>query len=357
MGDGRYYSLEQFFSIMVLTSLIIIMTISIMLSLYKVEKYKKTMAVSSALLGLSILSSFIATITYLPNKILLFYALSTVFLVIYLLLMFVFYVYHFTKSYDRPILIIFFALYCLPTILFLLNPELKYFMYPLFVSNSVVLSNKFFKYPVSSSVFSDVKKLMLDYVFIIGINGDIIYQSDKISASKVFKKLRTIDIGRIEDIFYKDILIRNTFGKQFIKIVDTELFYFQYHKKEIYDKGKIAGYILTFADITELIAMLDELRNKQMEMARMNAKLIKNKEIVYSIEREKEIENLFDEIVGSQQEAMEELKNNIENLNNRNENFIPEIEKLIAIAKANLKDVRDVVTTYSCYYEEGGYDD
>ncbi|QRN85758.1 hypothetical protein JR334_00495 [Clostridia bacterium] len=356
MGDSRYYSPEQFFSIIVFTALIIMLTISFMLSIYKVERYKKTILTTSGMLGLSILSSFIAMVAHRPTDVFNFQALSVAFLIIYILLLFIFFTLDYMKNRDCSMLIIFSTLFFIPTVGFIVNPGIKSFLYPLFVANSIVLSNKFVKYRVSSSVFSDVKKLMLDYVFIIGTSGEVIYESDKISASTIFKKLKRIDVNHIESIFCKPILTRNTFGKQFIKLEGDELFYFQYHIKEIFDKEKLAGYILTFTDITELIAMLDELRDKQTELATINRELIKTKEIVYAIEREKEIENLFDDIVGTQHQAMQELKSNIEKLNITDENFIPEIEKLIFVAKANLKDVRNVVTAYSSYYE-GGYDD
>ncbi|BES64965.1 hypothetical protein SANA_14040 [Gottschalkiaceae bacterium SANA] len=358
MGDGRYYTPEQFFSVLLFTSLIIVMVVSFMLCLFKVDRYKKWILTTSGLLGLSLLAAFIAEVAYAQTRIDRMNALSKGALISYFLISLVFYFRYFMKvRNDKAFAAMLIVLFLFPLGIYVIRPDLINAAYVIFVLDSIFLSHRFVKYRVSSSVFSDVKKLMLDYVFIIGINGEVIFKSDKVSNSPFFKESTRVNSEKIESLFTNAAITRNAFGKQLIKLNGHDIHYFQYHKKEIFDKGKIAGYILTFTDITELVAMLDELRSKQEETSKINKELTKQKEIVYGLEREKEINSLLDEIVGTQQKAMHDLKCKIEKLNIEDDDFIEKTEALISNAKSDLKDVRDVVTAYMDYYDEGGHDD
>lgn len=198
---------------------------------------------------------------------------------------------------------------------------------------------------------------MYDYVFIVDAKGDVIFKNDKTMDSTLFNESVEIKGDYIEAIFCDNVVIRNVFGEKFIKVSGKEIHYFKHHKKEIFDNEKVAGYILTFVDITELITMLDELSRKKEETSKRNTELHKHKEIVYDLEREKEINTLLEEITETQQKAILILKEKISKLNLRDDDFIPEIEKLILTAKSDLKDVREVVTAYINYYDKGAYDD
>lgn len=92
MGDGRYYTPEQFFNVLLLTSLIISMVISFMLCLYKVDKYKHWILTASGLLGISLLGSFIAEVAHTENHIKFFNALSKNSLISYILISLVLYI-------------------------------------------------------------------------------------------------------------------------------------------------------------------------------------------------------------------------------------------------------------------------
>lgn len=358
MGDSRYYTPEQFFNIMLLTILIIIMVVGFMLCLYKVDRFKHWIRVMGCLLGLSIVGSYIAEIAYSLNSIALFGFISKMTILLYILVCAVFYVsYLISVKEDIQIKIAIILLFIVPTIIYINYPEYKNTTYILHVFNFIVLSNRFTKYRVSASVFSDVKKQMLDFVFIIGINGDVIFKSDKVSNSAFFANVGKINIYNIDEIFNDRVITRNAFGKKLIKLDGEEISYLQYHKKAILDHEDIVGYILTFTDITEFISMLDELSSKQEESSDINNELNLYKEKVYGIEREKEINSLLDEIAKTQQKAMLELKSKIEESKIGDKDFLIKIEELILIAKSDLKNVRDAVTAYVNYYDEGGYDD
>ncbi|MFA9399258.1 MAG: hypothetical protein ACERKV_13470 [Clostridiaceae bacterium] len=361
MGDGRYYTPQQFLNIILFTTLIVIVTIGFMLCLYKVDKNKYWIRAMGSILGISLICSFLSEIAYTTVNINIFNTLSQVSLILYIIIGLIFYFKNFFFDKTKgSLFLIFLTLFFIPTTIYILNAEIRNLVYVFFVAHFLILSNRFVKYRVSSSIFHDVKKLILDYVFIVGINGDVIFKSDKVSNANIFKNISKININNInniENIFFEDAITRNAFGEQFIKIRGDQTLYFQYHKKKIFDKKNLAGYILTFVDITDLISMLDELSLQQEKMSKMNVELSRYKEIVYDIEKEKEINSLLSQITENQQKKMLVLKKRIEKLNVNDENFIDKIENLIIKAKSDLNDVRHAVTAYINYYDGGGYDD
>lgn len=232
--------------------------------------------------------------------------------------------------------------------------ELIIFM--LFSVGLCILSSYFMPYRVvSSSIFNNVKDLILDYVFIIDSDGHIIYKNKSVEESEFFNKIDTIDINNIQHVFTKEVIKRNAYGKLFIKYVGDKNIYFSYSEKHIKKDNKVAGSIITFIDITSLIKMLDELENKNQETKKLNSELSHYSKIVYDLEKEKEINNLLGEIANNQEQSMIKLKKDIVTLIDNNDNFMLEIDKISAEAKEDLFDVRQAVSAYMNYY--GGEND
>lgn len=348
MGDGRYYTPEQFFSIITFTTLIIFVVIVFIFSLYKVESHKRIIRTLGVTLLVSLFSAFTFEIAYSETAIILSVYISFIALLVYLITNVILIIKGKNNRYFT--LGIFLILLFLP-LTFIIKAQLQTnASYVLYTLHYILISNKFTKYKVSSSIFSDVKKLILDYVFIISANGNVIFKNDKVIDSDIFSDGRLIDIENIHKLFNNKITMRNAFSKQFIKVETDENFYFQYQKKEIMDKGKLAGYILTFVDITELISMLDALSDNREQIKKTNIKLDKYKDIVYDVEKEKEINTLLDEIANNQQKSMYILREKLEELDVNDDRFLDDLEEISANAKLNLKDVRAAVTSYIKYY-------
>ncbi|MCT4543660.1 MAG: hypothetical protein N4A63_08975 [Vallitalea sp.] len=351
MGDGRYYTSEQFFNIILFTTLIIFVVITFMFNLYKVEKYKKYITALGSLLGVSLVSAFISEVAYSIPVIIASDYLKSIALLAYLIgNTFLLFKNKDDKNFIVPIYII---LLLIPIVVIIKSKIEINITYILYVAIYIFISNRFAKYKVSSSVFADVKKLMLDYVFIISIHGDVIFRNDKTINLDIFKESKIIDVDDISEMFTYETTIRKAFSKQFIKVYadNDNILYFQYHKKEILDKGKLAGYILTFVDITNLISMLDELSENREKTKKINLELDKYKDIVYDIEKEKEINNLLDDIANNQQKSMYILKKHLEELDINDDYFLDDLDNISEIAKSNLSDVRAAVTSYIKYYE------
>ncbi len=349
MGDGRYYSSQQFLNIIFLTVMIIILLVVFMMYIYKLSIHKKVILVMGSFLLVSIFCRFISEIAYSELTLSASLLISKASLYLYILLLL-----GFTWTTEREqksklkngLLKVLILIAILSLVLDMTN-----LTYILGLISYIVHSNEFLAYKVSSTLFSDVKKRMLDYVFIVSNHGDIIFKNDNVGTSNLFKDLQTIDVHEIQSLFMNKVRTRKAFSKEFIRLKLEEPVYLTYNQKEIIEKGKLAGYILTFVDLTDLVMMLDHLSDKQKETARINNELIKYKEIVYDKVKEEEINELLDQVADNQQKSMLVLKEKIESLDIEDKNFISQIEKVTSIAKMNLKDVRQEVTKYINYYE------
>lgn len=354
MGDGRYYTSNQFFSIIFYTILIIYIVVSFMLFLYKVSPAKKLLLFTQSSLGLSLLFGFTEEIILKSPQIELFHNLSIVFLYLTILLYACFYLKEFiNKSINRHILISMLLYYFLPAMLWMVFEFNNNLLYLILAFNFNILTLHLMPYRISSSIFRDVKELVLDYVFIINVSGDIVYKSDRVLYSNIFKDIHHLNIEHLDCIFTKPIKTRQNYGKQFIEFSDDKNMYFQFVKKKIIDNDLIVGHIITFADITDLIVLLDELKERQVESVRINSELLRYKEIVYDIEKEKEITLLLEEIANNQHRKMVELRNKIIATKDfQGSDFPDSISSLIFTAKEDLTYVRQSVTTYMNHYKK-----
>ncbi len=100
--------------------------------------------------------------------------------------------------------------------------------------------------------------------------------------------------------------------------------------------------------------MLDRLKAHQNETIKINEALDKYSRSVYSLEKEKEIHTLLNEIAENQEHSMSRIKSEITALmaSNNDDLFDEKIQTIIDVAKSDLKSVREAVTTYMQYYEE-----
>ena len=441
MGDGRYYTPEQFFSILYLTLIIVYMIVNIMLNIYKGSgnKMNKHILIPKTFLFVITVLCFIERVTVIEEKAfgirmvmsILFILMNISFLhfnlhsilsifyiksklvwiklSVYTMLMglgFSFFditslisTYSFTQlhygkmytilifinlilflwvtidllkakeiesvEFNKRIYILFLAfLWVLPlgTYVWMLYFDLyntlliEYIMYLIFAICLNRIAWLVTPYRISGSLFGDVKNLMLDYIFITDLEGNVIYKNKAVLSADFFNHSNKVNILDLASLFNQPIEIRNTYKKQIVKYSNEDPVYFSSNKKELIDKGETSGLIITLTDITELILMLEELEEKQKEAQKANANLMHYKEIVYDIEKEKEINTLLNEIAKNQQRSMMALKSEMKHLAVSSDHIFSEkLSELLLIAKLDLQNVREAVTAYMNYY--GGEND
>lgn len=415
MGDGRYYTYFQFVDIMVLTLLSVLSVISILFFHYRknkdmniiyitvptdmiyvflviriIESIIPNLIVASTLRELQLillLTSIVLCIlnkNYINKKIKPILLVSLVFALTipFLNIVIKTYKFHTILYSDYYKMFLFFAMNCLSGYLFfkknseitkyklivIIIPMLIYLIIviinsywvcymELFISLFVIIyTNLVFTLNSESShsilAFEKIGNISTNYIFVIDNNKKVIYSNDMAKMSEFFSDIKYIE--NITSIFKGDKIKNNThLDKNYINIKkDDEEFYFTYGFSELFHNEKIIGHIVTITNITDLILLLNDLENKKSQSIMINEKLSNYSKVVYHHEKEKEINNLLEEVVESRDAQMKHLINLIEDTKNKidSDDFENYIE--ISIEKSNeiLDDVRKTVSKYREYY-------
>ena len=88
------------------------------------------------------------------------------------------------------------------------------------------------------------------------------------------------------------------------------------------------------------------LEDQKQKSKEANAKLRNYSEVVYHIEKEKEINTLLEEIVSSREKEMQSLINRIDALIDNEGDFVEQVDPVIRFNQKILEDVRKAVSTY-----------
>ncbi len=350
MGDGRYYTILQFNNVLFLTIVIMAFVVVFMNNIFKIDKYKKFFFFTGievfAILFLSFISELIVDVSLVGDLIFSAYLIAF----IYSISVLFFYIYYgFTNKMTLYLLL---QLVLLVFSIFVINTFLRNVVsvYLLFAINYAFNTYYFIEYKVSVNVFNNIRHLVGDYVFIIVDDGRVAYLNDGAKKSSFFKDLKKLDINHLEEVFNSKVNYNKQYFKKLIEYESEDgNRLFQYQIKNIINNKRIAGYIITFVDVTDLIGILDKIEESREELFKSNMKLIKYKEKVYEIERAKEINHLLKEIANNQHILMKKLKRDIAEISLDDDNAEEEIDRLLNLSKTDLKNVRETVNTYVNY--------
>lgn len=361
MGDGRYYTANQFFSVVYLTLLLMFMVMCLVMIYYKRngDKSSRIALISYGLLMFSAFTSMHIEVVFNMNmmtrlSLIRFFSLTSS------VILFVVFLYTHRqqliyKNYVVYNLVVLTGLIVTVLSIYFQHEWARVFLYMTYgllslIYNKGIKDTLFFR--ISDSIFRHVNNRTLDYVFISDQEGRVVYKNRHIIESPYFKAFKFFNESEMGQLFTQDIRLRSAYDKIFIQYKSEPVTYFQFTQKQLINDGAPVGLILTFTDISALIAMLDHLNEKQEETRLSNQALAKHKELVYDIEEEKEITKLLSEIAESQYTSMEGLKKDIDLLMSKEgDMFLEEVVKLIEMGKIQLKDVRNAVSTYRDYYE------
>jgi hypothetical protein len=226
-------------------------------------------------------------------------------------------------------------------ILFMLSVVFNIIMYSQSPSGITVLT------------FNKIGDIINDYVFVTDIYGKVIYKNSRVNQSNFFVTDETIDLDDLEKIYKPSaIKIYNTEGNESIKMCCMgKDCYFTHRSDPLKNNEVTIGYIITIVDISELMELLHLLEQMKEKAKDANMKLKNYAEVVYNVEKEKEINVLLEKILSSREKDMRQLIKNIEelieheNLQEENE-FQEKIDFLINYNQRILEDVRETVSSY-----------
>lgn len=207
---------------------------------------------------------------------------------------------------------------------------------------------------LSMLAFDKIGDMSTNYIFVIDTSYKLIYKNEAVQKSGFFAGVENIDISNITAIFIGDSIKNSThFGKEYIRLkIGSEKNYFTYKIVSLNHNEEDIGYIITITNLTDLIKLLIDLENKKEQSKSANERLKNHSKVVYHLEKEKEINNLLEEIVSSRDEQMKYLSELISDTKDKidDEHFEKYID--VSIKKSNeiLEEVRLTVSKYREYY-------
>ena len=378
MGDGRYYTVLQFFNTLILLILLMLITVNLVTILYQHVRREMSnwLIVLYGALGVTIMLRLAEEVVVATGLINLYSMIGRWLIILISLGIFWAIAAMVRKIYrdSTPItngmnpdeLIMLSGIFLMAIIVYgglVLMHHGWINFYQLFYYGILAYTlNRLLAlvapYGISLRLFTYTKDMILDYVFITDCEGTIIFQNNNSETVSYFKPIKVLEIQNITSIFNRQVEHQQLRGKDYIKYDGGEdTLYFSYSVKPLLRNGTRVGGIITFTDVSGLMRLLEDLDQKNVDKERINKELQHYATIVYRLEKEKEIQQLLETIAENQEKSMLLLKEEILSAiqSKEEQGYMENIEGMILSAKENLHDVRNAVNTFRAYY--GGKDD
>lgn len=196
--------------------------------------------------------------------------------------------------------------------------------------------------------FNRVGDMGSSAIIVLDAAGRCVYKNH---AAKSFASNASIDLEHLDAVFNsQEVQVVQRGGKTPIAVALKDgIRYYDHSVTPLKDR---TGHILTFTDITDLMALLDTLETKKKQAEAAHAQLSGYAKVAYHVEKEKAINRLLEAVVGSREKQMVQLAQKIETAGAHigEAAFERAIEAAMAESNALLASVRDTVTQYRAYY-------
>jgi len=225
-------------------------------------------------------------------------------------------------------------------------------LYPFWLAFINIVSADTKDYRIGSQVFANINNLIKDAVVVCDPDNKIIYRNRHAREADFLIRGRTHIPGKApEGIFSKDMTRCRKYDFNTFTPENHER-YMDCQVKEIRLGKRLVGRTLVISDITDLISMLDIQAGQKARLEAVNQKLDHYSNIVFDLEKEKEISSLLTGITQTQEQFMESFRQRIKALEQmgRGKRFDSRVKALIEDAKNNLAGVRHTVARYRRYY-------
>ena len=339
--------------------LLLIILVTVNISNFKLSK--KTLILGSLALILFLLGLNIYITEYSFHNIL--YSFSYKLIYMFVLLVSIFNsVKHFDFENEKMMFLPIVLLYLAPSLFYLMSiifdrTYIDYVEIVLMGLFILYINIRFMKHDESSYsvlAFDKIGNMGLNYILVLDEYNRVIYTNQAIKNATFFKKTLKVNMTDFADLFKGDTIKKYNYkDKEYIEVsLDKGEIYFEFKVTELNENSQVIGNIITFTDITELLNLLINLEDKKLQSEKVNEKLKNYSEVVYHLEKEKEVNKLLEEIVTSRDKQLTYLSQMVLDANLKIED--PLFEKYIdvAINKSNdiLEEVRETVSKYREYY-------
>ncbi len=204
---------------------------------------------------------------------------------------------------------------------------------------------------ISAGAFNRIGDMTKDIVFVIDAEGYLVYRNKSAENSPCFIDGTSQPIDHMKALFKSDAVVKTDPSGSIYAMLSTEndQRYFGYKQRPLTDEGMVIGTMMTFTDMTEIMAMLEQLETQKKASEKANNQLKHYAEIVYHLEKEKRIKDLLEEVLANRETEMDCLRNKIETLKELPEGFEQLIAEVIEYNREILEGVRKTVNTYRDY--------
>ena len=339
--------------------LLLIILVTVNISNFKLNK--KTLIFASLALILFLLGLNIYITEYSFHNILYSFSYKLIYMLVLLVSIFNS-VKHFDFENEKMMFLPIVLLYLAPSLFYLMSiifdrTYIDYVEIVLMGLFILYINIRFMKHDESSYsvlAFDKIGNMGLNYILVLDEYNRVIYTNQAIKNATFFKKTLKVNMTDFADLFKGDTIKKYNYkDKEYIEVsLDKGKIYFEFKVTELNENSQVIGHIITFTDITELLNLLINLEDKKLQSKKVNEKLKNYSEVVYHLEKEKEVNKLLEEIVTSRDKQLTYLSQMVLDANLKIED--PLFEKYIdvAINKSNdiLEEVRETVSKYREYY-------
>jgi hypothetical protein len=200
--------------------------------------------------------------------------------------------------------------------------------------------------------FEKIGDIINDYIIVIDLRGKIIYRNRAVLQSDFFDFKDNIQIDHINKIYKQSVILQESDDEEYIHLMDGEDdYYFGHQVEQIINHGEIIGHIITIVDISELVELLHQLRDMKLQAKEINKQLVNYAEVVYNVEKEKEINELLEKILESREDDVKKLIEQIDFIiqEKRQDDYTymkDQIDYVIEFNKKIIDEVRKTVNSY-----------
>jgi hypothetical protein len=201
---------------------------------------------------------------------------------------------------------------------------------------------------ISGIMFKSLYDMLPDAIFILNQEGHIIFRNQS-SKHDDYTVDSIVQLDSLTSVFnHKVSVIRSRADMIEVKVLDD---YFFLQIKPIMEDGMLKAHLISVSKVTELMAMINTLKDKEHEANQLNKKLMHYSQIVYDVEKEMNIQNILNKVMDIEGKRINQLLAMLETLKDNPHN----IGRAIELNKKILEEIRSAVGAYRTYFG-GTYD-
>lgn len=223
-------------------------------------------------------------------------------------------------------------------------------LYPFLLAGLHLFSAELRAYRIGDQAFSSINNLIDDAVILCDENRDIVYRNTH-ARKATFLKERLTTVPEDGAVAMVSPEMQPTHRFNIPAFSSVAGGQHIECRTQTVGKGQNSQFYI-FTDISRQIEMLDVQEDQRHQLEEVNQKLRQYSHIVFDLEKEKEVASLLSDVTHTQDTFMNNFRERVEALARHRDpdTFYDRLEALIADARENLTRIRTLVARYRRYH-------